>query len=293
MFDRMTRKTAFYAVGGGVGAGLLEAVTEFLSLIGRGGGGISSVLHVALWMGLIALGLSIGLLVAQNVYLRRTPSVAAVFKPVAVGFLSGAIAGGAAQFVFGMAQAFDLALSVKLAIQAFCWGLAGLGVGLGVSFFVPNYPAGRALLAGFVGGAAGGAAFVLINLFSVFPEGAARVAGVGILGLSIGLTLSAVEEMLRAAWLTVIWAKNETTSVALGEKPVILGSAPEATVRLPRSKFPPITAILAVRDNRVMMENRLNNQTVALPNGSKINIGKISIVIHIRKSRADRKENAA
>jgi Ca-activated chloride channel family protein len=286
MFDRITKKTAFYAAGGAIGAAVLEFVMELTPLRT-----LTGEVHVALWFGVTALGLSIGLITAQHVYFKRMPRRATLPKPLAIGLICGAIAGGVAQFIFSVAQNMGFALPVIRVIQALCWGLAGLGVGLGVSFFVPNYPRGRALLAGFAGGAIGGAAFLLLGAFDILPEDAARVIGVAILGAAIGLTISAVEEILREAWLTVIWAKNETTSISLGEKPVILGSAPEAIVHLPSDKFPPVTAILTVRNGRVTMDNKLNHQTVDLPNGSKINFGKISILINTRKSGADRKKS--
>ncbi|GHS88493.1 hypothetical protein FACS189487_06890 [Campylobacterota bacterium] len=289
MFDRITRKTAFYAVGGGVGAGVFEVVAELLRLNERGyESNIHLVAGMALWFGLVALGISLGLVAAQHIYLRQSPRIETLLKAVGIGLVSGAIAGGVAQILFG-SLASGLVGLVRFVFQSFCWGLAGLGLGFGVSMFVPNYPRGRAILAGFAGGVIGGAVFLLLGIFGVMSEEVARVIGIAILGLAIGLTVSAVEEMLREAWLTVIWGKNETTSVALGEHPVILGSAPDATVRLPRSKFPPVTAVLTVQNGKVMMDNKLSNQTVALPNGSKINIGKITIVINTRKGGIDRR----
>jgi Ca-activated chloride channel family protein len=291
MFDRITRKTAFYAVGGGVGAAIAEIITEPLSLnANEPATFIELIAHTALWMGIIALGISIGLALAQNFSLKRAPRADALAKAAAIGLISGAIAGAIAQFIFGFASAMlrsEGAIGILLFIQALCWGLAGLGVGLGVSFYVPNYPTKRAILAGFLGGAIGGAAFILLNLIGI-PEAFARVVGIAILGATIGLTISAVEEMLREAWLTIIWGKNETSSVSLGQKPVVLGGASEADIHLPRNKFPPVTAVVTIENGKVMLDNKLNNQKIALPNGSKINIGKITIVVNTRKSVAGR-----
>jgi hypothetical protein len=245
--------------------------------------------NTALWFGLIAFGICAGLLAAQSVYLKRTPSVTSLIKPIALGVLTGVIAGGLAQVIFGVISQQNIATEIILIFQALCWGLAGLGVGFGASIFVPNYPTKRALLAGFLGGAIGGAVFILLGVFDIFSESAARVIGIAILGAAIGLTISAVEEILREAWLTVILGKNETTSVSLGQRPVTLGSASEADVHLPRSKFPPVTAILTIENAKVMMDNKLNNQKIALPNGSKINIGKITIVVNVRKGGIDKK----
>jgi Ca-activated chloride channel family protein len=287
MFDRLTKKTGFYAMGAAAGAAIAEMLTEWISAYpGEAQNAARMIAHTALWMGSIALGLSLALLIAQNLYLKRAPGAEAVVKTAAIGLASGAVAGGLAQILYG-GLVDTLPFAAARVFQAFCWGLAGLGVGWGVSLFVPNYPARRAILAGFSGGVAGGAAFVLLYLLGL-PEAPARVIGLALLGAAIGLTLSAVEEILREAWLTVIWGRNETSSVSLGQNPVVLGSASEADVHLPRAKFPPVTAILTVENAQVMLDNRLNDQKIALPNGSKINIGRIAIVVHTRKSAADR-----
>ncbi|MDR2033104.1 MAG: hypothetical protein LBP89_00475 [Helicobacteraceae bacterium] len=293
MFDRITRKTAFYAVGGGIGAAIAEIITEALSLNANEPAHFTVLMaHVAIWVGIIALGISIGLALAQNLSLKRAPSATAIGKAAAIGLISGAIAGAIAQFIFGFASDSLIAQGasvVLLFVQALCWGLAGLGVGLGVSFYTPNYPTKRAILAGFLGGTIGGGAFVALNVVGI-PEAFALVVGITILGATIGLTISAAEEILREAWLTIIWGKNETSSVSLGQKPVVLGGAAEADVHLPRSKFPPVTAIVTVENGKVMLDNKLNNQKIALPNGRKINIGKITIVVNTRKSLANKKE---
>jgi Ca-activated chloride channel family protein len=273
-------------VGGAAGAAIAEILADWIFPdTGSARNAAQLIVHTAVWMGGIALGLSLALLIAQNLYLRRAPGVEAIVRTIVIGLASGALAGGLAQILYG-AGVDALPFAAARVFQAFCWGLAGLGVGWGVSLFVPNYPARRALLAGFSGGAAGGAAFVLLYLAG-FPEALARVIGLAILGAAIGLTLSAVEEMLREAWLTVIWGKNETSSVSLGQNPVVLGAASEADVHLPRNKYPPVTAILTVENGQVMLDNKLNHQKIALPNGSKINMGRITIVVHTRT--ADRK----
>jgi MFS family permease len=285
MLNRLTKKTGFYAIGGGVVAAIAEGITEFVHLDvmdEAAGSAWQPITDVALWMGLCALGISLGLLAAQNLYLKRMPRAETLIKSLVIGLVSGAIAGGIAQLLFGVFVG-QLDFVFARIFQASCWGLAGLGVGLGVSFFVPNYPAGRATLAGFLGGALGGAAFVSLGIFLDIPEAAARVVGLFLLGAAIGLAISATEEILREAWLTVIWGKNETSSLSLGKKPVVLGSAREADLHLSSKKFPPITAILSVENNRVMLDNRLNQQKTALPNGSKITIGPITIVINARK----------
>jgi hypothetical protein len=295
MLNRLTKKTGFYAIGGGIAAAIAEGITEFTRLNVMDEAARSAwqlITNTALWMGVCALGISIGLLAAQNIYLKKIPGAKTLIKPLVIGLVSGAIAGGIAQLLYGsfVKELEEISYLGARAFQASCWGLAGLGTGLGVSFFVPNYPAGRAILAGFLGGALGGAAFLSLASSGILQPEAARVVGLFLLGAAVGLAISAAEEILREAWLTVIWGKNETSSLSLGKKPVVLGSAREADLHLSSKKFPPITAILSVENNRVMLDNKLNQQKTTLPNGSKITIGPITIVINTRKDNSKKQE---
>ncbi|MDR0665619.1 MAG: FHA domain-containing protein [Helicobacteraceae bacterium] len=289
MYDRITKKTAFYAGGGAIGGALGEIISELFAFNEATDSFIECLVHTAIWMGVIGFGVSISLLVALGIYLRKTPNWQSLVKAALIGAGAGAVAGGLAQFIysFALAEIGKFGLLPRV-IQALCWGLAGLGLGLGVSLFTPNYSALKAILAGFAGGAIGGAIFLLSGAF--LPETISRIAGIAILGATIGLTISAVEEILREAWLTIIWGKNETSSVSLGQKPVTLGSSSEADIRLPRKKYPPVTAVISVENGKVILDNRLSNQRVALPNGSKISMGTIGVIINIRKSGIDRKE---
>jgi Ca-activated chloride channel family protein len=66
-----------------------------------------------------------------------------------------------------------------------------------------------------------------------------------------------VEELLREAWITVDWGRNETTNVSLGDRPIVLGSSPEADIYLRRDKFPPVAVIVKIESSKVMVDNKL------------------------------------
>ena len=132
MFDRLTKKTGFYAVGGGAGAAIAELLVEWIIPdMGDARNAAQLIVYTASWMGSIALGLSLALLIAQNLYLRRAPGAEALVKTMAIGLASGALAGGLAQILYG-AGVDALPFAAARVFQAFCWGLAGLGVGWGV-----------------------------------------------------------------------------------------------------------------------------------------------------------------
>jgi Ca-activated chloride channel family protein len=128
---------------------------------------------------------------------------------------------------------------------------------------------------------AGGAAFRFSNNY--LPEIASRLLGVAIVGLFIGLMISYIEELLREAWLTIVWGKNETTSISLGARPILLGSSPDADIYLPKEKnYPAITAIIMIKNSKVVIENKINHQSTELRNGSKISLGTIEVIVRTK-----------
>jgi Ca-activated chloride channel family protein len=156
----------------------------------------------------------------------------------------------------------------------------GWGVGFGVSLFVPNYPRNRAMAAGFLGGLIGGAIFRAT--FFVFPEVMGRIVGIMALGFFIGLTISYIEEALRSAWLTVIWGRNETKTVSLGQKPIVFGSSREADIYIASEL--PVRATVQIENARVIMYDKANNQRCELQNGNQVSLGKVSFVVNIKNS---------
>jgi Ca-activated chloride channel family protein len=137
------------------------------------------------------------------------------------------------------------------------------------------------MLAGLLGGIIGGALFRATS--GILSDVAGRIFGIGILGVFIGITISVVEEMLREAWITIGWGKNETTNVSLGAKALVLGSSPEADVFLPRNKFPPVAAIIKIENSKVLVDNKLDNQRVELADNGEILLGTLKVIIHTKK----------
>ena len=137
------------------------------------------------------------------------------------------------------------------------------------------------MIAGFLGGIFGGAAFRFS--FGFIPEMFSRFIGVAIIGLFIGLMISIFEELLREAWLTIEYGNNERTYISLGEKPIVIGSSPKADIYLPKEKnYPPVTAIIKVEKSKVIIENKIDNKRTELRNGSKIGLGYIEIIVNTR-----------
>jgi Ca-activated chloride channel family protein len=282
LFKYSTKKTLKFGLAGALGACIGEIPTEFVNPFGNAETMIDTVLHVGFWAALIGLGISVALFVYQNVYAKKAPFSSSIGRTMIMGIVIGGIAGGLAQVAFAFTH--SISTTAEIISRIICWGLFGLGVGWSVTTFVPNFPKQRALLAGFIGGLVGGALFRAS--FGLVHETVGRFVGIASLGFAIGLVISYMEEVLREAWLTVVWAKNESTSVSLGTNPVVLGSSPKADIYLPAHKnYPPITAIIEVKNSKVIIENKLNNQRTELRNGSKITMGDIEVIVNTKTSK--------
>jgi hypothetical protein len=278
----VTTKTLKFGIASAVGAALGCVVFDSLIPKEMGYGSFFGLVgNVALWAGIIGIGTAIALQMLQNKYLRKPFLSQSMLKTSISVLILGGFAGGLAQIVFGLTH--SISEIVEITSRILCWGIFGLGIGWSVSAFIPNFPKKRALLAGFIGGIIGGAVFRFS--FTIFPDSYGRIVGVAILGFFIGLMISYLEEVLREAWLTVVWGKNETTSVALGEKDIILGSSPKADIYLPIDKnYPAITAIIGIKNSKVFIENKIDNKQTELRNGSKVSMGSIEVIVNVKTS---------
>jgi Ca-activated chloride channel family protein len=269
-------KTIIFGIAGALGGAAGELISEIFSN-DEGKTFIGNVFWVAVWAAFIGLGVSVGLLAAQSIYLKKKPVFESLVKTAIIGILLGAVAGGIAQIIFGFTQ--SISAMVKIISQAICWGIMGWGVGWGVSTFVPNFPKKRAMAAGFLGGLIGGVIFLATSSFIYEIMG--RIVGIMALGFFIGLTISYIEEALREAWLTVIWGKNETKTISLGQKPIVFGSSREADIFLTNEA--PVKATVQIENAKVVMYDKTTNQRRELHNGNQVDLGKVSFVVNTKK----------
>jgi hypothetical protein len=280
---KISKKTYAFGMAAGLGALAGELASDLLRLNSNDGASSFGALiaNVALWAALLGLGISAGLLIVQNRATRKRPDVAQIVKTALSGIVVGAAAGAAAQFIFGIT--WSISTPVEVVSRIACWGLLGLGLGRGASFYIPNYPPKRAMLAGLLGGAAGGAVF---RALVVIPEPFNRILGVVILGAFIGFSISFIEEALREAWLTVIWAANETTTVSLGEKPVSFGASREADVYLPHrlsEKALPVRAVFSIENGRVVVSDYQSGGKFEPPDGGSVDLGRVRVTVHAKR----------
>jgi hypothetical protein len=278
---KISKKTYIFGIAAGLGALAGELASQIArSPMGIATSGFENIVHMGVVFGLISFFISAGLAVAQHIASRKKPSFKSIAMPLLIGFCAGFISGGFAQFVFNYTQ--TISPMVRTISNALCWGLAGAGIGFSVAFFIPNYPKPRAALAGTLGGVLGGIIYVATMQHTYIGQ----VIGIMILGAAIGFSISFIEEALREAWLAIIWAPNEVTTVSLGTKPVSFGSSREADVYLPRRPPAPpglpVRAIFYIENGRVFMDDRLGGARHEVRDGTQIDLDRVRVVVHTK-----------
>lgn len=98
------------------------------------------------------------------------------------------------------------------------------------------------------------------------------------MGLAIGLSIVVAEKLAREASLEIIWAPNEITVANLGERPVFIGGGREDDVFV--KGYPARHAGITLKQGRVEYLEGASGRQATLKNGSRMEIGKITVVVH-------------
>lgn len=244
---------------------------------------VAAYSRVAAWTACIGVVLAIGLVVGQNLYLRRCPIGLRQLLVVASGSLAaGLVAGVAGQAMQRALEAAAGSLSggarTELA-QGLGWMLLGGLLAACIAMFVPNLPKARAALAGAIGGGLGAWAF--FDLSEWGGDTAGRLAGAAALGACVGSMLVAAERAFRKAWLEVVYGPKESRIVSLGGEPVTVGSAAGATIFARGT--PAQVFCFRLQDGRVACDEVASGRTTTLSDGDVRQAG--SLLIRVRGDR--------
>ncbi len=184
------------------------------------------------------------------------------------------------------------------------WTIMGavLGAGVGIATLsLPNILKGG--LGGVVGGFIGGFTFDLIN--QITGGGLlARLVGLSLIGLAIGLFIGLVQELTKAAWVTVEQGRLrgrqyriEGARASIGraeENPVGLFGDPAVQPRhaiIERRGTDYVIRNLAVHDGTFVNGSRI--ETVDLHDGDRINVGGYEMMFHLRGTSAPARQQAS
>lgn len=237
----------------------------------------NDALQAGLWVGLVCFGIGVAVEAFQQLMLggvvRPLPVLRTMAISLALGFAAGMIAQALYAYALGGAKGFgELPRIVS-------WVFVGAGLGLSIALAIPNLNALRAVLLGALGGLIASGAFLLVS--SRGSEMASRLLGASFLGLFIALAVTIAEAVAREAYLVIHWAKNETSTVNLGARSVMIGTSRESTVRLsPKTGYPPAIASFELKDGKAVLTNHMSRTTHVLKDGNKLTLG--SVVVEIR-----------
>lgn len=240
----------------------------------------ADLVGVASWSGAIAAGLALCLTLGQNLVARRAwASLGSAARSLALGGVSGALAGGASQAGFGFAELEGGSLLVG---QCAAWSFLGGAIGAGMGAVIPNLRISKAVLAGAIGGAAGGAALVFLG--RELGGVAARLLGAGAVGAAIGLMVAVAEAYFAEAVLRIQWAPKEESRFGLGSRPITFGSDPSSDVRLPGSQYAARVGEMRILNGQIEFVDASTGGRHALRDGSKLQFGRVVAIVEAKPS---------
>lgn len=269
-------KPLLFLLAGALGGAAGSVLAEFAPGGGRDATPLALIVATGLWSAIAASVLSTALFIAGEWHQRRDVRPRSVQKIILFGALAGFVSGAVAQAAYSVQ--FGSAAFHAIVVRTVCWGLMGALLGALLSRPVPNLGLLRGLIAGAVGGGLGGIGFLLVG--AVLPDAIGRLVGIGTLGLALGLAMIVVEKLFREASLEVIWAPNETTNFNLGAQAVTIGGGEDHVfVR----GLPPRFASIVFANGVIAYVETASGKRSPLKDGSRLEIGKLNLVIHAAK----------
>jgi hypothetical protein len=239
------------------------------------------------------VGLCVGLFIGLTEgAVTRNPVQAVksgVFSGV-LGLIAGAIGLPLSEFLFQ-------SVGAGIVGRALGWAVFGMLIGLAEGV-VGKSQAWKGMLGGLIGGALGGALLELVRGRLQDPL-TGKVAGLVLLGASVGAFISLIVVLLSRAWLEVTSGKLKGTEFILdkfmraGGPSVAIGSSPlKSEIVLPDPDVAPQHAMLNGNGMSFSLQDRslsgtfVNNkkiERIQLTNGQKIRMGNTDLVYHEKR----------
>ena len=231
---------------------------------------------VALWTAVLAVGIGFGLVIGQNLILRRRLLSPREGGIVFVGSLvAGFISGGLGQGLFTFIANID---ALAIVGQMMGWILLGGLLAMGMSLFIPNLKLFLAGIGGGLGGLVGGIAFLLASQIAL-GEVFGRLVGSIMLGIGIGAMIAVIEQLTRSAYLRIHWGHGQWSNVSLGPTPVLIGSSTQAHVRVPSKSVADIAAGISFQNGRIELDDQVRGHKEILSSGQRLDYGPVVVEI--------------
>ncbi len=231
---------------------------------------------VALWTAVLAVGIGFGLVIGQNLILRRRLLSPREGGIVFVGSLvAGFISGGLGQGLFTFIANID---ALAIVGQMMGWILLGGLLAVGMSLFIPNLKPLLAGIGGGLGGLVGAIAFLLASQMAL-GEVFGRLVGSIMLGIGIGAMIAVIEQLARSAYLRIHWGHGQWSNVSLGPTPVLIGSSTQAHVRVPSKSVADIAAGITFQNGRIELDDQVRGHKEILSSGQRLDYGPVVVEI--------------
>ncbi|NBV24614.1 MAG: hypothetical protein EBS05_22175 [Proteobacteria bacterium] len=271
-----SNKVLLFLLAGALGGAAGAVLAEFAPATRRGDPAWKMVIVTGIWSAIAATVLASTLFAAGEWHQRRNFRPRQLQRILLFGTLAGFLSGTAAQAAYSIE--FGSELFQETVVRVIYWALMGALLGTLLSRPVPNLGLLRGFCAGTAGGGLGGIGFLLVS--AVLPDAIGRAVGIGTLGLALGLAMIVVEKLFREACLEVIWAPNETTNFNLGAQAVTIGGGEDHVfVRGLPHRF----ASIVFTNGLIEYVETASGARTPLKNGSRLEIGKLNLVIHAAK----------
>lgn len=275
------RSLVFPAVSGQFASAFQQASNvigrrQLLESEGGGGSYFWEVTRLSIWTALIAAGLSLALVIGQNLYFgralwRSSEGLAAIVGGLVVGAISGAVV----QSVFGATVWLPSFLVVAGRLVG--WTALGAMIGVAITRFVPNLRTDRGLLGGVAGGAIGGVLFLIL---AIVGDAGGRISGAMAVGLAIGAMIAIAEVAGRQAWLDVMYGPREKRTITLGSQKLAIGSDKEHCQILIHGA-PTVALRYLINDGRVLVEDVPVGRTFEVYDGDTRQVGKVCLIVRL------------
>jgi hypothetical protein len=127
-----------------------------------------------------------------------------------------------------------------------------------------------------------------------YGDMAGRLASAAVLGAFTAMALFVLEAVARRAWLVVHWSPRETSTMLLGDTPIVVGGGPQAHVRTSFQKgAAPVAATFRFADGQAMLERDGGRRAVR--DGEFVEFGKVRVQVRVATAdgKGDGKPTAA
>jgi len=236
-----------------------------------------------------SLGLAYGLTAGGTTKIIRNVITGLLF-----GIIGGICGGSLAQYIYGsILLNYQFGIIGQTMLRAVGWSILGVFIGIGQSSLIPADKKMRnSITGGALGGLIGGGAFQLISYFSE-EASLGRALALAVMGLSVGLLVSLVEETSKEAWLQIKTGPLAGKQFIIYEERTVIGSSPSCDIVMFKDNHVlPEHALITWQSQEYILKTfqgssvRINGKTSssqALEDGYTIEIGETHMVFHQRK----------